>query len=403
MILMPTHRAASEQSPAAAVVALDLDLAAAALSSFRKSFDNAIEYERGWFASGAGCVAEWVAEGTAAASDGALKGAVAALVESVLEDAEARIAAAEVEGSREWAKGGVEPEVRRELLGALEKWAEASHGELQASLEEAFESRAWKGLAWWKLFWRVDDVGAVANEVLERRWLVESEKGLVFLAGRCEQVGMKLSTLEDSSSTPARTKVPETEEVEDERSVWDRALPQLKVEDLYTEKERRRILSDGKDYDEEALPMPKPKSYPQTLAATRARLSQETVPPLQALAQTLVLQAYSTTFLTTSLSALAYFGISTTSVYEAGVVAAFGLVWSLRRLQSKWEAAKVFWRGEVREEGRVTLREAEETGRRAIQEGGRGKEEDGMGRKDVEKARAAVRRAREKLDMVRGD
>lgn len=368
---------------------------------FRESFDKAGEYERGWFGSGVGAVREWVCEGTAEEGEAGVKGAVAVLVQSVLDDAERRVANAEGERERERDSGSVSGDVRRELLEQVERWAEGAHGELQGGLEEGFESRAWRRLAWWKLFWWVDDVGSTANEVLERRWLVESEKGLVFLAGRCEQVGLKLSDLSVAPWKATEAVKVEPEQEEDGRAVWDRALPELKVEDLYTEKERRRILSVGKDEDEEALPIPKPQPYPQTLSSTRARLSRETVPPLQALAQTLVLQAYSTTFLTSSLSALAYFGISTTSVYEAGIVAAFGLVWSLRRLQSKWEAAKLFWKGEVREEGRVALKDAEEAVRRAIQEGGREKEDETR-REDLERAKEAVRTAREELEIVRG-
>ena len=46
-------------------------------------------------------------------------------------------------------------------------------------------------------------------------------------------------------------------------------------------------------------------------------------------------------------------------LYEAGAVAAFGLVWSLRRMQKKWETARKFWEGEVREEGRKAVRAVE--------------------------------------------
>lgn len=46
-------------------------------------------------------------------------------------------------------------------------------------------------------------------------------------------------------------------------------------------------------------------------------------------------------------------------MYEAGAVAALGTVWSLRRMQGKWETARKFWEGEVREEGRKAVREVE--------------------------------------------
>ncbi|CRK35258.1 hypothetical protein BN1708_016435, partial [Verticillium longisporum] len=50
---------------------------------------------------------------------------------------------------------------------------------------------------------------------------------------------------------------------------------------------------------------------------------------------------------------------SVTTLYEAGAVAALGIVWSLRRLQTKWETAREFWEGDIREEGRKAVRGAE--------------------------------------------
>lgn len=48
-----------------------------------------------------------------------------------------------------------------------------------------------------------------------------------------------------------------------------------------------------------------------------------------------------------------------TSVYEAGAVAALGIAWSLKRMQGKWETARKFWEGEVREEGRKAVKGVE--------------------------------------------
>jgi hypothetical protein len=48
-----------------------------------------------------------------------------------------------------------------------------------------------------------------------------------------------------------------------------------------------------------------------------------------------------------------YVSISTTSIYEAGAIAAFGFVYSMRRLQKKWETARGSGRARLgrREEG----------------------------------------------------
>lgn len=38
-------------------------------------------------------------------------------------------------------------------------------------------------------------------------------------------------------------------------------------------------------------------------------------------------------------------------------MAAFGLVWGLRRVQRIWERARVDWEGEVKEKGRLVVRD----------------------------------------------
>jgi hypothetical protein len=54
-----------------------------------------------------------------------------------------------------------------------------------------------------------------------------------------------------------------------------------------------------------------------------------------------------------------YVSSVSTGLYECGAVAALGVVWSLRRMQGKWETARKFWEGEVREEGRKAVRGVE--------------------------------------------
>jgi hypothetical protein len=54
-----------------------------------------------------------------------------------------------------------------------------------------------------------------------------------------------------------------------------------------------------------------------------------------------------------------YVSSVSTGLYECGAVAALGIVWSLRRMQGKWETARRFWEGEVREEGRRAVRGVE--------------------------------------------
>lgn len=88
-------------------------------------------------------------------------------------------------------------------------------------------------------------------------------------------------------------------------------------------------------------------------------------------------------------------------MYEAGAIAAVGLVWSLQRLQTKWENARSTWEAQVREDGRRVLRNVEEDVREVVREGGRG-EVDELGGEAREKAREAVARVERELEEMGG-
>lgn len=85
-------------------------------------------------------------------------------------------------------------------------------------------------------------------------------------------------------------------------------------------------------------------------------------------------------------------------MYEAGAVAALGITWSLRRLQNKWEGARTFWEGEVREEGRRAVRATEGAVGGVLVERPVG---DVEGKAELDAARKAVQRAEEALERSR--
>jgi hypothetical protein len=135
------------------------------------------------------------------------------------------------------------------------------------------------------------------------------------------------------------------------------------------------------------------KPWHTQISTSRTFLLQTTIPPLQALAQTLVLRTLSTISLASALSALLWVSTPTVSVFEAGAIAALGLVYSLRHMQKVWEEARANWQVEVREEGRKTLKFTEELVRWIV----RGCEE------TVEENEGVVRRkrARDAVERVR--
>ena len=76
-------------------------------------------------------------------------------------------------------------------------------------------------------------------------------------------------------------------------------------------------------------------------------------------------------------------------------MAVVGLVYSLRRQQTKWEKARTFWEEEVREDGRTALLETERELRTIVKEGGRPE----IDVSDVQEAKESIEQARRAVDV----
>lgn len=334
------------------VLPINLALAEAAIDVFRQSLDKSMEYEHLWFDAGMPNVAAWLSEGTDA-QPGALKPAIRSLVETICNRASAAIHVESASRSQQ-EKAMTIPNTTKTIVNqGISIWAENAHTELRDRLGAAFNSISWKKLKWWKLFWRVDDVGYIASDILQRAWLVEAEKEMIWITGRIYQSGLL---------GPLKLRPTPVPDPEDEEQKLGSHPPQLTVEDI--------VPQTSTDFSE---PPPVQHPWPQNISNARTTISKLTIAPLQSLSQALLLQTISTNVLTSSLSALLYTSVSTTSLYEAGAIAALGLVYSLRRLQKKWETARSEWQLQLREAGRRILRNEEEMVREAVREGGKPK------------------------------
>ncbi|RAH77652.1 hypothetical protein BO86DRAFT_412950 [Aspergillus japonicus CBS 114.51] len=323
------------------VAFVDIDKADEALAKFRESVQNASLYERGWNSSGVQPVVDWLTALRAEAGS-TLDPSLRTLITSLLDAAEAGVVAEETRRTQEQEMGLVPVEVREGLDRSVSEWAEKAHTELRGALEEGFASKPWKGLAWWKLFWRVDDVGMITGEILDRKFLRQAEREVIWTAGRFQQAGLVETT---PGSSP-------TEE----------------------------------------------PSWPTQISTRRTKLVESTAPALQALAQRLVLFSMSTTTLSSALSILTYLSWPAASVYETCTVAAVGLIYSLRRQQRKWESARTWFENEAREDGRTALLETEDQLRGIVQRGVRPVEE-AVPVSPLE-TRQAIDRARNALEEV---
>ncbi|KAE8446229.1 hypothetical protein EG329_012454 [Mollisiaceae sp. DMI_Dod_QoI] len=322
--------------------AIDVALAEKALGSFRKSVDNALFYEENWFKSGLPEILEWARDGTASTAS-TMKQPLKKLIDSMLKNA---VVAIETERSRQLSSALAAKVSSSALAGLrqeLSQWAEGAHTELRDQLDVAFNGHRWRKLGWWKLFWRVDDVSMIASDILNQRFLTDAEKEVIFLAGRIVEAGV----LKDNPQASPKN--------------WAYKLePKKLITPKLGSEPPPPVIQDLIESPMDHLPVKiKPHPWPLHIPATRAYLSQETIPALQALAQKLVFQTLSTSSFATAFGGLIYLSSVSNTLYEAGAVAALGVVFSLRRMQRKWEKARRFWEGEVREEGRKAVRGVE--------------------------------------------
>ncbi|KAE9364883.1 hypothetical protein N431DRAFT_489347 [Stipitochalara longipes BDJ] len=331
-----------EEKAALPVRTVDVKLGAEALDTFRQSVDKALDYEKSWFASGIPEIQEWIKSGTAP-TDGATKPPVLNLIESLLRNA---IQAIDAEQSRRLSAAlaaKVSSSDLQDLRQEMSQWAERAHTELRDQLDIAFDGQRWRKLGWWKLFWRVDDVSMISTEILQQRFLTEAEKEIIFLCGRIAETGI---ADELNSQTTSKN--------------WAyKSVVEKDVEATLGSEPPPPVLKDLVEPRDHLPAKTKIRPWPLHIPATRDYLAQETVPALQALAQKLVLQTLSTSSLASAFAGLMYVSSVSTGLYECGAVAALGIVWSLRRMQGKWETAREFWEGEVREEGRKAVRGVE--------------------------------------------
>lgn len=390
---LPTPSTIQPDEEPASTTAINIAAATQGLDAIRTSVANSTTYERNWFASNLPELTKWLLSDLQPAEP--IKPAQRALIVSLLDDVDATIAKEDAHRLTLLASTNTSEQLGTEMIAHLEQWAEKSHRELRDSLDEAFTGKNWRKLAWWKLFWRVDDVGMMTEEVIARRWLVSAEKDAVYLAGRMNQAGfpdeirglpieIPIEAIESSTSTIAAPKINITSP---DATTFAASTDIPSLQD--GPKELSTIVS-------------KPTPWPNLIPQTRAMLLTTTLPPLQALAQRLILTTLSTTSLSAALSALLYVSVSTVSLFEASSLAALGLTFSLGRMQKLWENARASWQLEVWEEGRQALKRTEAVVRSIV--GRRGKVEGPLdeGVEERRKAGEAVAKVREALERMDG-
>jgi hypothetical protein len=345
------------------IVRVNVDAGSEGLELFRADVGNTMKYNALWSEANVGSISEWLRRNSMASGEGITKGPVRNLITSLLRSARARIQEEGSRGLSEEQKATVSPDSIAHLDLALAEWAQNAHEELQQQLDIAFAGRSWSKLGWWKLFWRADDVGMVTSEMIALRFLPDAEKRIIYLTGRIEEAGV-------------------VEGQKGERPLYaGPAMPQP-----------------GQD----TAGLGSSTRWPIYIPFTRSYLQERTVPALQALAQKLVVQSASLAGLSTVLAGLSY--LSALGAYESGAIAAVGIIFSFRRFQQKWDAAREYWEGELREEGRKAIRASEASVADVLEQAGKpqGPNEERIAHlKELRKAEEIITRAEEALERMK--
>jgi len=367
---------------------INIDLAGHALGLFRESRANGAQFSEEWEASRVSAISQWLAEANAKTSTG-LKQAVQAQIDSALHATGQAVDQIQLERTAEVRKTTIADTKRQTLQEAITTWSAEAHKDLQINMTTAFESKSWHRTAWFRLLWRIDDVTFSAADILQRSWLNETEQNLAFLSGRIVESG--IATGDELKLT----------------GVEQRMLEQGTKQEMET----YEAVKDHKESVAELMQMPAMLSklqeqsgvnalfdppWPQMLTLSRATMLHTLVPSLHRRAQTLLISTLTTISGTTALGAWIMVATGGTGAAEAGAVAALGLVWSLRRMQTKWGAKRNDFELSVRENGRRVLAEVEGQLRSVVSQGGRV----AVRPEDVQtwqRARDGVDRAREAL------
>jgi hypothetical protein len=380
---------ASEKPSTDDVILVDTQKAETAISQFRQSVNNAVAYEHSWFESNLPSLISWLSRGSDNTS--ALKPSIKSFIDSVLMDTEARIDAAAVALQSQIASALLPDSTRSSLSQAITSWAERAHAELQDSLEGAFRG-SWSRLKWWKLFWRVDDVGMISSEIMERKWLVEAEKELIFLSGRMKEA--HLINNSSPASWTKETKIADLGKDTETNSLSVTERPPVQNERTIEPPSEKRL-----DIYSKPVPTKPPSAaipYPQRIPLSRNYFLTSDIPGLQTKAQALVMQCLTTTALTSALGGLIYTASPLTTVFESGAIAALGFVIAISRLQSKWEAARTSFEVKVRDDGRRALLGTEDDIRAILRRASQVKADEST-IQSIDVAKKAVERAKEAL------
>ncbi|KAJ9617292.1 hypothetical protein H2200_001013 [Cladophialophora chaetospira] len=365
------------------VIVVDATSAEEGLAAIRRSLAEATDYEHKWVGSGMPSLSSWFTLASAARSEGKLPAPIQALIFSLLATATSNL---QVQASLEARSNDARVlslASRSNLDEAIEEFSRNAHQELQSGLASAWDSRNWRKLAWYKLFWRVDDVGLIITDLVTNAWLPSTERAVYELSGRLSQAGI----------TPVEAQPPQPALVAEAEP---RPVLQAQV-DIATDPPVQPVLVNTTGTTEVKMAsISQSLALSSSISRTRSQQMSHAIAELTSTAQQIVLKTASLAGLSGGLSLLTYLSITPGSLYEAGTIAALGTAFALWRMQGDWQRATKWLEESLYEEGKSVIKKI--VGRmRALVEDSSRVIEDEVEVQSRRQAEDAVLRAKEEL------
>ena len=378
-------------------VIIDAQTAEEGIAAIRTSIDEATTYEHKWVDSGIPALQGWLSVVTD--KSGLVPRPVRTLISSLLAAAASSVQAYVMSDQALVASSSkLSLASRTNLETAIDEFSRNAHSELQSGLTSAWSSRNWRKLAWYKLFWRVDDVGLILSDLINNAWLPRTERAVYELSGRLSQVG--ISPVELVAPPPSSAVA--AEEVTDPSP----AMPpvpmlqaQLTVPNATSLPPSQPIITNSSGTPSVSLSAPTlqiPLSA--SVSTSRANTISAAIASLQFTAQQLVFRTLSIVGLSGGLSGLTYFSL-TSSIYESGTILAAGTVFALYRMQGSWQQATKQLEESLFDDGRTAVRRIVGRMRGLVALDAAEKGED-AGMRRAGEAMAVVERARVEFEKV---
>jgi hypothetical protein len=402
---------------------LDTKSAEQGLKAIRESLTLASTYEHKWNTSGLPTLSDWLRKACHPTTK-------LTLISSLLTSTSANLAAQKLTSDAIASSQTLSHSARASLENAITSFSRDAHTELQSGLAAAWSSSNWRKLAWWKLFWRVDDVGLIVSDLVTNAWLPNTEKAVYELSGRLRQVGIEpvdesepkiIESAPHVNTAPASAKweaggktIPPEVPYPSERQVHPQytttttnpavnILPMTSISPAraYSSTARPVLTSpDGQHVELHFQIPPQPTLLSTLISTVRAQTMATYISTLTVTAQQLVFRTLSISGLSAGLSGLLYFSFSG-GMYEAGTVAAVGTVYALRRMQTDWMKGCRGMEEGLLVEGKSVVKRIEGRMRGLVEEEGVVREDE-VEEEMRRKAEEAVRRAEGELLALRG-